>query len=93
MSYIVNNIFFRIPLIKPSYFFFFCKIVEYAERRCSAEGKWEDKNGSTLLPTGWTNYTPCYTPEMLHLMNQLYAGGGEKVANVSVIQNFGYYRF
>lgn len=57
---------------------------ENVERRCSAEGEWEVKPGTTRLqyPNGWTNFTPCYSPEMLQLLNKLYAGGNENVAKV-----------
>ncbi|XP_059607496.1 PDF receptor [Phlebotomus argentipes] len=49
----------------------------YAERRCSVRGEWIGRNGSSDIQnyTGWTNYTPCYTPEMQHIMNMLYLNG------------------
>uniref|UniRef100_A0A1B0CAE2 G-protein coupled receptors family 2 profile 1 domain-containing protein n=2 Tax=Lutzomyia longipalpis TaxID=7200 RepID=A0A1B0CAE2_LUTLO len=45
----------------------------YAERRCSTKGEWIGRNGTSdaQSQTGWTNYTPCYTPEMRHIMNLL----------------------
>lgn len=53
--------------------FFFC-IPEYAERRCSREGKWEGKLGAAPIdPVGWTNYTPCFPPEMRQLFKKVYA--------------------
>ena len=42
----------------------------------------------TQYPNGWTNYTPCYTPEMLQLINKLYATGNEDAAKVSLRQNW-----
>ncbi|XP_055701921.1 PDF receptor [Phlebotomus papatasi] len=46
----------------------------YAERRCSTKGEWIGRNVTSDAQTqaGWTNYTPCYTPEMQHIMNMLY---------------------
>jgi hypothetical protein len=44
---------------------------EFAERRCSSEGKWENKPGTPESIRGWTNYTPCYFPEILELINKL----------------------
>jgi hypothetical protein len=38
-------------------------------------------------PQGWTNYTPCFTPEMLQLMKKLYAGS-EDAANVRAEKNY-----
>lgn len=42
---------------------------EFAERRCTIEGIWETKPGNL---NGWTNYTPCYTPELFELIKKLY---------------------
>lgn len=54
------------------HFFFYLKIrIEFAERRCSDEGKWEGKPGQLASSRGWTNYTPCYYPEILELLNRL----------------------
>lgn len=60
--------------------------LESAERRCSSEGQWEGKPGIIQQPNskGWTNYTPCYTPELFQLIKKLYAGGNEDVAKVSI---------
>lgn len=54
---------------------------EFAERRCSENGKWEGRHGERDSPNGWTNYTPCFTPEMLLLIQKLYTGneGAAKV--------------
>ncbi|XP_063696063.1 PDF receptor isoform X2 [Culicoides brevitarsis] len=43
---------------------------KFAERRCSAEGKWEGKSGENQ-PNGWTNYTSCFTPEARKLLDQV----------------------
>lgn len=53
---------------------------EFAERKCSDDGRWEGKNGTPGerdSPNGWTNYTPCFTPEMLLLIRKLYTGNEE----------------
>lgn len=55
---------------------------EFAERRCSAEGQWEGKPGSPPTLHGWTNYTPCYSPEVIQLFRKLYASGSDDEANV-----------
>ncbi|KAF7993218.1 hypothetical protein HCN44_006278 [Aphidius gifuensis] len=49
---------------------------KFAERRCSVNGSWEGRGkfGEQDSPNGWTNYTPCFTPEMLMLIRKLYAG-------------------
>lgn len=59
---------------------------EYVERRCSSDGEWEVRPGTTRLqyPNGWTNFTPCFSREMIQLLNKLYAGGNEDVAKVRV---------
>uniref|UniRef100_A0A182NMM3 G-protein coupled receptors family 2 profile 2 domain-containing protein n=1 Tax=Anopheles dirus TaxID=7168 RepID=A0A182NMM3_9DIPT len=54
---------------------------EFAERRCSAEGQWEGRPGSPPTLSGWTNYTPCYSPEVIQLFRKLYAGGSDDAAN------------
>lgn len=48
----------------------FCLFSEFAERRCSAEGKWEGRPGENQ-PNGWTNYTSCFTEETKKLFDQL----------------------
>jgi hypothetical protein len=54
---------------------------EFVERRCSSEGRWQVKPGSNSNNTqGWTNYTSCYTPEILELMMKL---GNDSVKEVS----------
>uniref|UniRef100_A0A182FR52 G-protein coupled receptors family 2 profile 2 domain-containing protein n=1 Tax=Anopheles albimanus TaxID=7167 RepID=A0A182FR52_ANOAL len=57
---------------------------EFAERRCSAEGQWEGKPGTPPTLSGWTNYTPCYSPEVIQLFRKLYAGGSDDEANVKI---------
>lgn len=47
-------------------------LAEFAERRCSAEGKWEGKPGSTqVYQHGWANYSSCYTPQVRELFEKL----------------------
>lgn len=58
---------------------------KFAERRCSAEGRWEGKPGSTFNSLGWTNYTPCYSPEVIQLFRKLYAGGSNDEAEIKII--------
>ncbi|XP_058117660.1 PDF receptor [Anopheles ziemanni] len=57
---------------------------KFAERRCSAEGQWEGKPGSPATLVGWTNYTPCYSPEVIQLFRKLYAGGSDDDANIKI---------
>ncbi|XP_035773075.1 PDF receptor-like [Anopheles albimanus] len=57
---------------------------KFAERRCSAEGQWEGKPGTPPTLSGWTNYTPCYSPEVIQLFRKLYAGGSDDEANVKI---------
>ncbi|XP_075214183.1 PDF receptor-like [Lycorma delicatula] len=48
---------------------------KFATKRCSPEGRWEGRQpGDLSRPQGWTNYTPCYTPEMVELFKKLYLG-------------------
>jgi hypothetical protein len=55
---------------------------EFAYKRCSIDGRWEGRtSGEYWPPQGWTNYTPCFTPEMLQLIKKLYAGS-ENAAKV-----------
>ncbi len=42
--------------------------IEFAERKCDVNGKW-DTNGKN--PDGWTNYRPCYLPELLNIIKIL----------------------
>ncbi|XP_058821177.1 PDF receptor isoform X5 [Topomyia yanbarensis] len=57
---------------------------EFAERRCSSEGQWEGKPGVPASVLGWTNYTPCYSPEVLQLFKKLYAGGHTDEADIKI---------
>lgn len=45
-------------------------LLEFVERRCNSEGKWEGKPGSNHTQ-GWTNYTSCILPEIWKLMMKL----------------------
>ncbi|XP_057318874.1 PDF receptor isoform X2 [Microplitis mediator] len=47
--------------------------IDTTKRRCSDDGRWLGRNGERSL-NGWTNYTPCFTPEMLLLIRKLYTG-------------------
>ncbi|CAB3365838.1 Hypothetical predicted protein [Cloeon dipterum] len=50
-------------------------LTKYATKRCSVDGRWEGKaEGDYSSPQGWTNYTPCFTPEILQVMKGLYSG-------------------
>ncbi|XP_062559020.1 PDF receptor isoform X2 [Armigeres subalbatus] len=58
---------------------------KFAERRCSAEGRWEGRPGSISTTLGWTNYTPCYSREVLQLFRKLYSGvGGNNEADIKI---------
>ncbi|XP_055643083.1 PDF receptor isoform X2 [Toxorhynchites rutilus septentrionalis] len=57
---------------------------KFAERRCSAEGRWEGKPGPTPGLLGWTNYTPCYSPEVIQLFRKLYARGSTDEVEVKI---------
>lgn len=61
--------------------------IEFAERRCGLDGRWEGKSNITSPENsnGWTNYTPCFPPEVQDLLNRLYAGGNEDIVSVSII--------
>ncbi|XP_048516350.1 PDF receptor isoform X3 [Athalia rosae] len=72
---------------------------KFVEKRCGDDGQWEGREGSygirggssspgnpsvsTNGPHGWTNYTPCFTPEMLQLIRKLYSGS-EDAAKVKL---------
>ena len=47
---------------------------EYGYRTCSPEGRWEgQKPGDYSEPQGYTNYTDCYTPEVLALYEKYFS--------------------
>ncbi|KAL7292869.1 hypothetical protein TKK_0013542 [Trichogramma kaykai] len=51
---------------------------KFVLKRCDEDGHWEGREGSERdAPSGWTNYTPCFTPEMLLLVKKLYAGSSD----------------
>ncbi|XP_037037209.1 PDF receptor isoform X2 [Bradysia coprophila] len=52
-----------------------------AERRCSSEGQWESRFGEPD-PVGWTNFTPCFRPEVNQLLKKIYAGGNDDVGKI-----------
>ncbi|PSN57187.1 hypothetical protein C0J52_01452 [Blattella germanica] len=48
---------------------------KFVYKHCSTDGRWEGrKPGLYTLPQGYTNYTTCYTREMLELIKKLYSG-------------------
>ncbi|XP_069970705.1 PDF receptor-like [Penaeus vannamei] len=49
-----------------------------AYRTCSSEGRWMGKDPFSNFTNGWTNYTACFTPNVLDLLNQLYSGTEEE---------------
>ncbi|XP_047486299.1 PDF receptor-like [Penaeus chinensis] len=49
-----------------------------AYRTCSSEGRWMGKDPFSNATNGWTNYTACFTPNVLDLLNQLYSGTEEE---------------
>lgn len=57
--------------------------VESAERRCSSEGQWESRLGEPD-PIGWTNFTPCFRPEVNILLKKIYAGGDDDGGKVTL---------
>jgi len=58
-------------------------IIESAERRCSSEGQWESRLGEPDA-IGWTNFTPCFRPEVNRLLKKIYAGGNDDVGKVKL---------
>jgi hypothetical protein len=59
---------------------------EFVEKRCDEDGQWEGRTGNPRerdSPSGWTNYTSCFTPEMLLLIRKLYTGS-EDLAKVHI---------
>ncbi|GAB0093914.1 GPCR, family 2, extracellular hormone receptor domain [Sergentomyia squamirostris] len=66
---------------------------KYAERRCSTKGDWLGKNGTLDFPatqTGWTNYTPCYTPEMRYIIEMLYIDGDTAKDKIKIAERTRY---
>ncbi|XP_059468350.1 PDF receptor [Neocloeon triangulifer] len=61
---------------------------KFTTKRCSVDGRWEGKEaGDYSSPQGWTNYTPCYTPEMLQVIRELYAGSdGEAQTKLNIAE-------
>lgn len=57
--------------INNTYIFIFFHITEFASRRCDTEGRWEGRFPDQENPTGWTNFTGCYTAEIKALMDRL----------------------
>ena len=60
-------------------------MTESVIKHCDASGRWNGKDATDFdLVQGWTNYTPCFTPELQELMKELYSGSEE---DAQVIQN------
>lgn len=79
---LTSNIFF---IIKFDIFLIAFIYIESAERRCSSEGHWESRLGEPD-PVGWTNFTPCFRPEVNILLKKIYAGGNNDVGKVELHQ-------
>lgn len=45
---------------------------EFANRKCEIDGHWGVRpNDSEPNPAGWTDYGPCYKPEVIRLMQEI----------------------
>lgn len=45
---------------------------EFANRKCEIDGHWGVRpNDSEPNPAGWTDYGPCYKPEVIRLMKEI----------------------
>ena len=47
--------------------------LEFATKNCTAQGIWAPAAGkpyNPLKPQGWTNFTPCFIPEVQQLFKQ-----------------------
>ncbi|KAJ2954529.1 hypothetical protein O0L34_g2813 [Tuta absoluta] len=53
-----------------------------AFRTCGEEGVWLNKQGNIGNPIGWTNYTPCFPPEVQTLFVKFYEKQNEKDAHL-----------
>lgn len=50
---------------------------EFANRKCELNGHWGGRPNEPINPNGWTDYNPCFKPEVKTLL--------EKVPNLEVI--------
>lgn len=56
----------------PRIFLNFIIITEFANRKCELDGRWGTRpNATEANATGWTDYGPCYKPEVIRLMQQM----------------------
>ncbi|XP_016948715.1 PDF receptor isoform X1 [Drosophila biarmipes] len=45
---------------------------KFAIRKCELDGRWGSRpNATEVSPPGWTDYGPCYKPEIIRLMQQM----------------------
>ncbi|KAH8343197.1 hypothetical protein KR059_006340 [Drosophila kikkawai] len=45
---------------------------KFANRKCELDGRWGSRpNATETNATGWTDYGPCYKPEVIRLMQQM----------------------
>ncbi|XP_064555079.1 PDF receptor isoform X2 [Drosophila montana] len=45
---------------------------KFANRKCELDGHWAGRPNSTVQkPSGWTDYGPCYKPEVIRLMQEI----------------------
>ncbi|KAH8362109.1 hypothetical protein KR084_000661, partial [Drosophila pseudotakahashii] len=45
---------------------------KFAIRKCELDGRWGSRpNATEVSPPGWTDYGPCYKPEIIRLMEQM----------------------
>uniref|UniRef100_A0A1A9W8S2 G-protein coupled receptors family 2 profile 2 domain-containing protein n=1 Tax=Glossina brevipalpis TaxID=37001 RepID=A0A1A9W8S2_9MUSC len=44
---------------------------KFANRKCELNGQWGSRPNDTYNPNGWTDYQPCYKPEVNELMQQV----------------------
>lgn len=51
--------------------FCFTLFAEFANRKCELNGQWGSRPNDTYNPNGWTDYQPCYKPEVNELMQQV----------------------
>ena len=81
-------VFLSVPCILPNDCFDYSHLQicpEFVLKRCDEDGLWEGRGGKSRerdSPSGWTNYTPCLTPEILELYLKLYSD--EKLAAVRI---------
>lgn len=56
--------------------------VEFVEKNCDEKGHWDGQSSDKHTSVnGWTNYTSCFTPEMVLLMKKLYSGSDDQTGD------------